>query len=154
MQTGARVVPHTGVMPGRHFVCAQGKGVIEKGFELDFSVAQNIRIGRASGLVLAQKFGEHAVFVICREIDVFDLYADDISHCSGVYEVLVRRAVFVVVIVFPVFHEDANHFMALALQHQGGHGRVDTATQPHHNPLLFQLAKAAMPVMALPKIRA
>jgi NAD(P) transhydrogenase subunit alpha len=46
-------------------------------------------------------------------------------------EVLARRAVFAVVVVFPVLHEDADHFVPLLLEQPGArcHGRIDAAGQ-------------------------
>ena len=60
----------------------------------------------------AQELGEHAVFVLGREVDVLDLDAQHVGHRSGVQEVLARRAVLAVVVVFPVLHEDADDLIA------------------------------------------
>jgi hypothetical protein len=42
---------------------------------------------------------------------------------------LARRAVFVVIVVFPVLHEQADDFVALLLEQVGSDGGVDAAGQ-------------------------
>ena len=62
-----------GVVAGGDFFGAQAHGVVQKGLELDFGVAQHVRVGRAAGLIFAQKLGKHAVFVVgggCRSCSV------------------------------------------------------------------------------------
>ncbi|MNT78113.1 hypothetical protein D3C72_2173210 [compost metagenome] len=58
---------------------------------------------------------------------MFDLDADHVGHGSGVDEVDVRRTEFAVVVIFPIFHEDADHVMALLLEQIGGHRRIHAA---------------------------
>ena len=40
-----------GVVAGGNFFGAQAHGVVQKGLELDFGVAQHVRVGRAAGLI-------------------------------------------------------------------------------------------------------
>jgi hypothetical protein len=47
-------------------VGAQRHGVVEEGLELDFGIAQHVRVRRAASLVFAQEVGEHAVLVFGR----------------------------------------------------------------------------------------
>ena len=107
---------HPGVVTGGDVFGPQPQRVIEKRLELDLGVAQHVRIRRAAGLVFAQELGEHAVFVLGGEVDVLELDADHVGHRGGVDEIDVRRAVFAVVVILPVLHEDADHFVALALE--------------------------------------
>ena len=102
-------------MTGGDLLRAQPHRVVEEGLELDLGVAQHVGVGRAAGLVFAQELGEDAVLVLGREVDMLDLDADHVGHGGGVHEVLVGRAVFAVVVVFPVLHEDADHVVALLL---------------------------------------
>ncbi len=134
-QAGGRVLAHARVVPGGDFFGAQAHGVVEERLELDLGVAQHIGVGRAPGLVLAQELGEHAVFVLGGKVDVLDFDADHIGHGGGVHEVDVGRAVFAVVIVFPVFHEDADHFVALLFEKVGRDGRVHSAREAYDNAL-------------------
>ncbi len=110
--------------------------MIEEGLELDFSVAQHVRIRRAAGRVLAQKFGKHAVFVLGGEVDRFDVDADQVRHRDDVDPVLPCRTVLAVVVVFPVFHEQADHVVALFLQQPRGNRRIDAARHAYYDFLL------------------
>ena len=83
-QAGAGVLAHTGVVAGGDFFRAQAHGVVEEGFELDFGIAQHVRVGRAPGLVFAQKFSEHAVFVVGGKVHMLDLDAQHIGHAGGI----------------------------------------------------------------------
>ena len=60
---------------------------------------------------------------------MFDLDAQHIGYGSGIHKVDVRRAVFTVIVVFPVFHEDADHLVALLFEQVGRDGRIDAAGQ-------------------------
>jgi hypothetical protein len=121
-------------MTGSDGVRAQAHGVVQKGFELDFGVAQDIRVGRAPGLVFTQKLGKYAVFVVSGKIDVLDLDTQHVGHGGGVYKIFVGGAVARcagvavgtgwLVVVFPVFPEYTKDFMALLAQQIGRHSRV------------------------------
>ena len=118
-----------------NFFGPQPHGMVEKRFELDFGVAQNVGVGRTPALVFAQELGKHAVFVVCRKIDVLDLDADDVGHRSGVDEVNVGRAVFAVVVIFPVLHEDADDLVALLLEQPGADRGIHSATESDDDTL-------------------
>ena len=111
--------PHLGVVTGGDALGAQPHGVIEKAAELDLGIAQDVRVGRAPGLVLAQKIGEDALLVLLRKIDHLEVDADDVAHRRNVHQILARRAVLVVVIVLPVLHEQAGDVIALLLEQPG-----------------------------------
>ena len=66
---------------------------------------------------------------------MLNLNAQHIGHGGGVNEVDVGGAVFAVVIVLPVFHEEAQHLMALAFEQVGGDGGIDTPAQADHDAL-------------------
>ena len=101
--------------------------MVEERAELDLAVAQHVGIGRAPRLVLAQEMREHALAVFGREIDGFELDAEDVGDRRRIDQVLARRAMQVGVVVFPVLHEDADDIEALLLQHPRGHRRIDAA---------------------------
>jgi hypothetical protein len=149
---------HAGVVAGGNLFCAQAHGVVQKGLELDFGIAQHVGVGRAAGLVFAQKLRKHAVLVFGGEVDVFDLDADHVGHGSGVYEVDVGRAVFAVIIVFPILHEDAGHVPALLFEQVRRDGRIHAPAQTYDNPgsciHLCDYPKACFPGSRLPPSRA
>src|SRR5487761_2237572 len=104
------------VVPGGDAPGAEREGVIEKGPELDFGIAQYVRIGRAPGLVLGEEGAEHALLVLGGEIHRFELDADPIRNRGAIDQVLARRTIRVIVVVFPVLHEQADDLEAGALQ--------------------------------------
>ena len=126
-------------MPRGDLLGAQPHRVVKKGLELDFGVAQHVRIGRATGLVFAQELGEHAVLVVGRKIHVLDLDADHVGHAGRIDPVLARGAVLAVVVIFPVLHEDADHFVALLLEQPRAHRGIHAAAEPDHDALPLHL---------------
>ena len=135
MLTRGLVEAHPGVMAGGDFLGPQAHGVVQKGLELDFGVAQDVGVGRAPAAVFAQEFGKHPVLVLCGKVDVLDLDADHVRHGGCVNKIDVRGAVLRIVVVFPVFHEDADDLVALLFKQPGGDRRVHAAAQTHHHPL-------------------
>jgi hypothetical protein len=135
VQAGGRVLAHAGVVAGGDFLGAQAHRVVQKGLELDFGIAQDVGVGRAARLVFAQKLGEHAVLVVGRKVDMLDLNADHVRHGGGIYKIDVGGAVFGVVVILPVFHEDADDLVALLFEQVRGYGRIDAAAQAHHHSL-------------------
>ncbi len=118
---------HTRIVTGGDALGAELHRVIEKRLELDLGVAQYVGVGRAPGRVLAQEFAEHPVLVFGCEVDDLELDAEQIGNRSDVDEVCARRAVLVVIVVFPVLHEQADYFESLLLQQQRGDRRIDPA---------------------------
>ena len=76
-----------------------------------------------------------STLVRCGKVDMLDLDADHIGHGGGVHKVDVGRAVFAVVVIFPVLHEDADHLVALLLEKVGGDGGVHSAREADDNAL-------------------
>ena len=64
--------------------------MVQKRLELDFSVAQDIRVRRAAGFVFTQKFGKYAVFVVGCRVDVFYFNAQYIGYCGCINKVNIR----------------------------------------------------------------
>ncbi len=124
------------VVSGRDALSAQRQRVIEKRTEFDFGVAQHVWIRRAARLVFAQEFAEHTFFVIKGKIDSFDFDADFVRDGYRVDQILARAAVFLIIVVFPVLHEYADHFMTLLLEQQRRDRRIDAARHADDYPLL------------------
>ncbi len=122
-----RVGAHAGIVAGGDLLGAERQCVVEESAELDFRVAQHVRVGRATGGVLAEELGEYALLVFLGEIDDLDVDAEVVGDAHDVDQILPRRAVFLVVVVFPVFHEHADNPPAALPQEQGGDRRVDAA---------------------------
>ena len=116
------------VVPCRDRIGAERHRMIEKRAKFDFTVAQDIRIRRASRFVFAQKLFEHALAIFRREIDRFEVDADDVRDRCRIDEVFARRAVFVGVVVLPVLHEQADDVEALPLQQPRGNRPPDMPT--------------------------
>ena len=124
------------VVAGGDAVGTQFQRVVQKGLELDFGIAQHVRIGGAASRVFLEEVREHAVLVFLGEIDDFHVDADDVGHAHGIQCILLDGAVFVVVVVFPVLHEYADDFMALLLEQPGGYRRIHTAGHADDNTFL------------------
>ncbi|EDT37445.1 hypothetical protein BamMEX5DRAFT_6774 [Burkholderia ambifaria MEX-5] len=133
---------HARVVAGRDHFRVERHRVIEERLELDLGVAQHVGVRRAAGRVFAQEFGEHAVLVLGREVHRFHVDADQVGDRHDVDPVLARRAVFAVVIVFPVLHEQADHVVPLFLQQPRGHRRIDAARHAHDYTALGHLLTA------------
>ncbi len=132
---GGLVQAHARVVAGGDAFRAEAHRVVEEGLELDLGVAQHVGVGRTAGAVLAQELGEDAILVFGREVHVLDVDVQHVGHAGGVQEVLARRAVLVIVVVFPVLHEDADDLVPLLLEQVGRHRRIDTAGQADHHTL-------------------
>ena len=134
--------PHARVMARRDAFGAQFHRMVEETAELDFRIAQNVRVGRAPGFIFAQKIGEHALFVFVREIHHFKVDANDVAHRRHIDQILARRAVLRIVVVFPVLHEEPGDGVALLLEQQGRDRRIDPAGHTDHDA-------HSLPVLAL-----
>ena len=89
--------------------------MVQKGFELDFAVAQDVGVWGAASRIFFQKHREHPVFVFAGEVHGFNVHAHYVGHAGSVQPVLPAGTIFRVVIVFPVFHEKTNHVVTLLL---------------------------------------
>src|SRR6266581_725067 len=111
---------YPGVVPGGDALRAQRDGVIEEG-------------------------PEDALLVLRGEIHDFQIDADHLGDRGAVDQVLPRRAVFVIVVVLPVLHEEADDFEPLALQQQRGDRRIDAARHAYDYPFACHLIISSPP---------
>ena len=114
------------VMPGGDELCAQIVSGVEEMLELDFAVAQHVRIGRAARRVFGEEVGEHAVPVFAREIAKVDRDAEPAARGDRIPTIVLRAAI-AAAIVGPVLHEEAGDRFALIAQAQGRDRRIHTA---------------------------
>jgi hypothetical protein len=118
-------------------VGAEHQGVVEERLELDFAVAEDVRVRRATGLVFGQEVLEHVVPVFSREVSGVQLDADLVAHGLGVGQVVHGGAVFRSVVFLPVLHEQAFHLVTLLHQQEGGNGRIHAAGHADDDALLL-----------------
>ncbi len=128
-------LPHARIVAGGDALGAERHRMVEEGLELDLGIAQHVRVRRAAGRIFPQEIGEHAVLVLGGEVDRLDVDADQVGHRDHVEPILARRAVFAVVVVLPVLHEQADHLVALLLQQPGRDRRVHPARHADHDAL-------------------
>ena len=102
-------------MAGREALRAEAPRVVERDAELDLAVAQHVGVGSAAGAMLAQKMTEYPLAVLGREAHAVQRDAETLGHQARVLKVLRGRAPDVVVVLFPVAHEQAVHVPALFL---------------------------------------
>ena len=124
---------HARIVAGGDLLGPQLHRVIQKRVELDFRIAQHVRIGCAAGLVLAQEFGKYALLVFLGEVHGFQIDADFFGRTCRIEEVLAARAVFAVIVIFPVFHEYAGDVVSLFLKKPGAHGAVNAAAHAQYH---------------------
>lgn len=101
------------VVASGDIVGAQELGIFQECLELDFPVAEYIRVRGATGAVFRKEMGEHVVPVFGGEIGPVQCDAQTVRHRLGVGEILFRGAVLGAVVLFPVLHEQAFHPVAL-----------------------------------------
>jgi len=112
--------PQPRVMAGGDAVRTQRSRVVQKRSELDLAVAQHIGVRRAAGSIFAQEGSKDAIAILGREIHRLQLDAHDVRDRCCVNQVLSRRAEFVSIVIFPVFHEDADDLVARLLEQPRG----------------------------------
>ena len=121
-------------MAGRDALGPHGEGVVEESLELDLGVAEHIGVGRAPRAVLGEEGCEDALAVLGGEIDGFEIDADALGGRGGIDQVLARRAMLRIVVVFPVLHEEADHVVAGAPEKERRHRRIHASGEAHHDP--------------------
>ena len=121
------------IVSGGDFLGTQFHRVVQKRVELDFRIAQHVRIGRAAGLIFAQKFGKNTLLVLFGKVHGFQIDADFFGRTCRIQKVLAARAVFAVIVVFPVFHEYAGDVVSLFLKKPGAHGAVNAAAHAQYH---------------------
>ena len=95
-------------------------GKFEEGFKFNFFIAQNIRVGRASGFILCKEQFKHVVPVFCGKVDGVKFNPELIANGLRVGKIRRCGAVFLAVVFFPVLHEQAFHLIPLLEQQVGG----------------------------------
>src|SRR5690606_25926215 len=107
------VIAATYVVSGGNQIGAQHFGVFEKGYELDFAVAQNIRVGRTSGFVFGQKVFKDVIPVFGGKVSVIQFNAELVANLLSIGQIVLGGAVFRAVVFVPVLHKQAFDLIAL-----------------------------------------
>ena len=108
---------------------AHGHGVVKEGSKFNFGIAEDIGIRRPSCAVFAQKVGEDALAVFLGKVDSFNIDSDNICDGACIDEILARGAVFAVIVILPIFHEESDDVVALFLEKPCADRRVDSARE-------------------------
>ena len=131
----SRRFSHARIVAGGDVLRAQRHRMVQESLELDFGIAQDVRVGRAACRIFREEGAEDALLVLGREIHRLELDSDHLGDRGAVDEVLPRRAVLVVVVLLPVLHEKADHVEAPALQEQRGDRRIHAARHAYDYPV-------------------
>ena len=134
-------MPDAGLVARGDQIGSHGHGVVKKGSELDFRIAEHVGIGRAAGAVFPEETGKDAFLVLFGEIDGFDIDADDVRYAARIDEVLTGRAVFTVIVVLPVLHEEADDVVALLLEKPCADGGVHSARKSDDDGLFCHVCR-------------
>src|SRR5690606_18876766 len=109
----AILIAATYVVTGGNRIGAQHSGVFEIGFEFDFAVAQNIRIGRTSGFVFGQKVFKDVIPVFGGKVSLMQFNAELVADLLSIGQIFLGGAVFRAVVFVPVLHKQAFDLIAL-----------------------------------------
>ncbi len=118
-----------------HAVGTQIERRFQEGVEFDLPVAQHVRIGRAAAAVLGEHVVHDSFAVLFAQIDHMERNVEPFGHQFGEHVVVVPRAVALQRAgrIFPVAHEQADHFVSLLLEQVGRHARIDASGEAHDN---------------------
>ena len=123
----AVLVGNFAVMPRGDIVRAQLFRLFEEGPELDFPIAQYVGVGRSARLVLGEEIGEYSIHILLGEVDRIIGDIDQGAHATDVGVVLLGGTAPVLVVFFPVEHEQPDDVITLLFQKQSGNGAIHTA---------------------------
>ena len=113
-------------MASGNTLCAQAQCMVQKRFEFDLGIAEHIRIGCAASFIFTQKIAEYAILILGAEIDCFDIQSNDIGDSQHIQKIL-ACGTRLIILVIPVFHEQAGDAIALLFEQQGGDSRIHAA---------------------------
>ena len=136
---GAPEQPHavggvldSGVVAGRDALGAESARVLDERVELHLPIADHVGIRGHAGLDVADELHEHVVPVGVGAVHRVQGNAEPVADTLRVGEVLLRRAVAVIVVLFPVLHEHRLHRGARFHQTHQRHGGIHAARYRHH----------------------
>ncbi len=134
------------VMAGREEFSAQAFGMLTKHTELDFAIAQDVRVGCPSSGVLIEEILEDPVAILFGEVDMMQRYLELLADLAGVLEVFGSRAV--AVLVFPVGHVQRLDLGPGLLQQDGRNSGIDAPGQPEDDLAIFGVRHHSRRILA------
>ena len=102
-----------GIVSGGDEIGTKVDRPVEEFLEFDFLVADNVRIWCATIAILIKELLKYPGPVFVGEIDRLEFNAQGFANFLGVGKVFSGSAVFLVVILLPVFHKQAGYAVAL-----------------------------------------
>ena len=116
-----------GVMAGSDIVGSQIHGLVQKFAEFDFTVAHDIGVRRSPSFIFIEEIGKYFIEVFLLEIDGIVGNVESLAHAAHVFSVSFSCAVAKLIGIIPVFHKDADHFIALLFEQERCYGGVDSS---------------------------
>lgn len=123
---------HLRVMAGGDALCAERLRCVEKMLELDFAVAQHVRVRRAPGRVFGQEMLENAAPVFAGEVAEMKRHTQHAADRDRVAAIVFGAAI-AAAVVGPILHEQPGDRLALLRQLPCGHRRIHAARHAYHN---------------------
>lgn len=106
-------------------------GVFKEHAELDFAVAQDVRVGRSAGAVLVQEVLKNPLSILLCKINVVQGYLKLLAKAPRILQIISGRAI--TVVILPVGHVQRMYVRTLLLQEQRGHCGINTAGETQND---------------------
>ena len=136
------VMVEAGIVARGNQFCTQHLGVLEKNFEFNLTIAQDVRIGGPAEAIFVEKVSKDIIPVLGGKIGFMELNAQLVADLARIFKIFAGRAVLGAIVFFPVFHEQASDPEAGVAQQQGGHGGVNAARHAdNHRGVLDRFAQ-------------
>ena len=101
--------------------------MVKEGLELDFLVAEDIRVGGPACPVFGKEMFKYPVPVFRGKVGGVQFDAKNTGHLHGVQQVFAGGAILGAVVLVPVLHEQAFDLVASVDQSGGRDGGIHTA---------------------------
>ena len=138
---------YPGIVAGGDVIAPQVLRVGEKFLELDFAVTQNIRVRCSARLIFAQEYGEHPLPIFVRKINRLEGDIKGFNYLLCHCEIFPSGAVLGIVVLFPVFHEEACYGPTLCFESCSSNRRVNPPGESH-NDIHFRWRHEGRPLSA------
>ena len=103
-------------MTGGYAVCTELLSELQKSLKFDFPITENIWIWSAPGKVFIKEMAKYITPVFARKIGSLKRNLEFLTDCFSVGKVFGGATVLIVVVAFPVFHEQAGDLMTLLFE--------------------------------------
>ena len=115
-------------MTGRHIICTQFPGTLQKSIELDFPVAKHIRIRCTAFFILVKHIIHHPLTILLAEVDKIERYTYFTGNKFSHETVLLPLAITMKSCrsIMPVLHEKGEHVVSLLLEQKSCNARINS----------------------------